>query len=438
VIKLTIFILFLILSAFFSSAETAFTALNKIRIRNLLEKKAEGTKKLQKILKKPRDLITAILIGNNIVNVAASAMATTVALDFAKNLGFKNLAVIMAIVTAIMTFIILTFGEIVPKTLALKNPEKLALFAVNPIRFTLFIFKPFIILFRYISIAVTKILGMETENTEKLLTSEELLTLLKIGEEEGILEQKENKMIHSIFKFSDTVVREIMTPRTDAVCLNINSSINKAVNLIVEKGHSRIPIYEEKIDNIVGILYAKDMLNVEQAPTTTLHTLRKFLREAHFIPETKNTEELLQQMKKAKFHMAIVADEYGGMAGLVTLEDIIEEIIGEIQDEHDTKTPAEIVSLSENLFLADARMNLDEIGETMGVEFPNSEEYDSLGGFVLHILGKFPYKGEIIKYKNLVMTVKEIMKRRIIKIELKILPKPTEDDQFNAEEEKEA
>ena len=242
------------MSAFFSSSETAFTALNKIRIRNLMERKKKKALKLQKILQNPRDLIIAILIGNNIANVAASAMATAVMMEFLQGMGLENLAIMMAIVTGIMTLLLLTFGEIIPKTLALKNPEALSLFITKPILFVLLIFKPFIILFRHISSGVSKILGISEDEADKIITYEELNTLLKISEEEGLLEKEENRMINSIFKFSDTVVREIMTPRTDAICLNINSSITDVINIIIEKGHSRLPIFEDKIDNIIGIL----------------------------------------------------------------------------------------------------------------------------------------------------------------------------------------
>jgi putative hemolysin len=423
-VKLIIFIFFLAMSAFFSSSETAFTALNKIRIRNLMERKKKKALKLQKILQNPRDLIIAILIGNNIANVAASAMATAVMLEFLKGMGLENLAIMMAIVTGIMTLLLLTFGEIIPKTLALKNPEALSLFITKPILFVLLIFKPFIILFRHISSGVSKILGISEDEADKIITYEELNTLLKISEEEGLLEKEENRMINSIFKFSDTVVREIMTPRTDAICLNINSSITDVINIIIEKGHSRLPIFEDKIDNIIGILYAKDLLTVDK--DNPPQNLRKFLREANFIPESKNIEELLQQMKTAKFHMAMVVDEYGGMAGLVTLEDIIEEIIGEIQDEYDTENPPEIINLGENHYLVDARMHLEDIGDKIDYEFPEKDEYDSIGGFVLDILGHLPEKGETMEYKNLVIKATEISKRRIIKLEIIKIPEEKE------------
>jgi putative hemolysin len=416
-LKLISFSIFILLSAFFSSSETAFTAINRLKLRSLVEQKVKGSSQLQDILENPKKLLTAILIGNNLANIGASAIATTTILDFLNSFGIDNYATGMAIVTGIMTFIILTFGEITPKTIAIKNPERFALLMTKPFFTILVIFHPIIVFFTYISKGISKLLGISSTEVGEILTTEELKAVVKLGEEDGILEKEEQEMIRSIFEFSDTIVREIMTPRTDAVCIDINTTISDAIQLIQEKGHSRIPVFEEKIDNIVGIIYAKDLLGI---PDSGNHTnLKNFLREAIFMPETKNIEELLQQMKKSKFHLAIVIDEYGGMAGLVTLEDIIEEIIGEIRDEYDVNEKPEFTKIANERYLVDASMNMNDLAEKIECEFPkDDDDYDTIGGFILSTLGKLPTKGEIINYNNIKIIVKEISKRRIRKLEI--------------------
>ena len=225
-------------------------------------------------------------------------------------------------------------------------------------------------------------------------------------------------MLQGIFDFSDTVVREIMTPRTDTICISVTSSVQDAIQLITEKGHSRIPVFEGKVDNTVGVIYAKDLLHI---PKTELQEgIRKYLRKAIFIPESKNIEELLQQMKKARFHLAIVVDEYGGMAGIVTLEDIVEEIIGEIQDEYDTDESPTISEIKPNSYYVDATTPIKEIAEEIDVHFPESDDYDTIAGFVLSLLGEFPTRGTTVSYENIDITIKEIRKRRIISLVLNV------------------
>jgi putative hemolysin len=410
------FIIFILLSAFFSSAETAFTAINRLKLRSLIENNIKGAAQLEVILKNPKKLLTAILIGNNLANIGASALATTVLLDMLHSFNLFNYATNMAIITGIMTFILLTFGEITPKTIAIKKAESFALFVRKPLLIILFIFHPLICFFNFISVVISKLFGISSEMGE-ILTADEIKAIIKISEEEGILEKEEQEMIKSIFEFSDTIVREIMTPRTDAVCMEINSTIAEVIQLIINKGHSRIPVFDDKIDNIVGIIYAKDLLGAKDNDNSS--NLKTHIREAVFIPETKNIEDLLQQMKKSQFHMAIVIDEHGGMAGLVTLEDIIEEIFGEIQDEYDTPEKPAFRELSSNHFTIDARMNMDDISDKLDFSFPQDEDdYDTIGGFVLSQLGKLPISGEKIQYKNLEIIVKKIRKRRILRLEI--------------------
>jgi len=421
VIKGLVFLLVLLCSAFFSSAETALTSLNPVKLRSLVAKKVVGAKRLERILENPRRLLTAILIGNNIANVAASAMATVVILDVLTLFNVTNFALGMAIVTVIMTVIILIFGEITPKTIAIRNPESLALWMARPVRSIMWLFSPFVWLFMAVSGFISNLFGVSVSDVPLVLTEDEMRAMITMGEEEGVLEKEETQMIHGIFDFSEKIVREIMTPRTDAACIEVSLTIQEAIQLFAEKGHSRVPVYETKIDNIIGIVYAKDLLNID--PSVHLDSVRKFMRKAQYIPETKNIEALLQQMKRSKFHMAIVVDEYGGMAGLVTFEDIIEEIIGEVQDEYDQE---EMLYQKEgkDQYLIDCKMSMDDLSELLGVTFPEEDDYDTLGGFVLSQLGKFPEKGEVFSFDCLELMVKEISNRRILKIQVTVLDRP--------------
>lgn len=403
------------LSAFFSSAETAFTAVNRIKLRSLNEQNVKGAKRLEKVLENPKNLITAILIGNNITNIGASAIATAFLMDTFKLIGFNNFAANMAIITGIMTFILLIFGEITPKTIAIKHPAQYALKITPAIHVVLWIFLPFIKLFSFFSFIISKGLGINSE-VSKIITAEEVKAIINLGEEEGILDPEEKHMIEGVFKVSEKVIREVMTPRTDAICIESATGINEAILIIQENGHSRIPVYEDKIDNIQGILYAKDLLNVDK---NNNQTIKSFIRKAVFVPETKNIEALLQEMKNEKFHMAIVVDEHGGMSGIVTMEDIIEEIVGEIIDEHDIEE-SEIKPLTDNAYEVDASINIDDLSKYLNFPFPEEDDYDTLGGFILSLVGEFPKKGSLVEYKNITFEILEIKKRRIKSIKCTI------------------
>jgi putative hemolysin len=416
------FVIFLLLAAFFSAAETAYTSISALRLKSLLEKKAEGSKELEHLIKDRRELITATLIGNNIVNTAGSALATAVTIGLMAKIGIHDLTLTMFIVTTVMTVLILTFGEITPKTLAFKHAEKLSLVFSRPMGFFMFLFRPIIWIFSFFSRGISRLFGWDYQSVTRILSDEEIKAFLNVAIEEGLLEKEEKDMIHSIFEFGNTMAREIMTPRPDTVCIPGTMTVGDAIQIIQEKGHSRLPVYEDRIDNIVGVLHAKDLLWAERKNGQNI--VRKFVREAVFIPETKNVEDLLLQMKRAKFHMAIVLDEYGGLSGVITLEDIIEEIVGDIQDEFDRDEDREIIKLGQDHYLADAKIHIDDLSEIVGIGFPNDEVYDTLGGFILSYLGKFPSKGEEMVFENLIFKIKDVHKRRLQKIEIRKLPAP--------------
>lgn len=417
----------LFFSGFFSAAETAFTAINRIKIHNLITQNPRRANTLKSIYKSPRRLITSILIGNNVANVGASATATAMLLVILAQMGVESVAVAMFIITAIVTITLLIIGEITPKTIALRHPERVALLFSAPMHIILRIFTPLVLIFELVSKVLIRIFRFSGgAEDRKIITAEEIQTMLQVSKEEGVLEKNQNAMLNNIFEFSDTVVREIMTPRTDAIVLSAEKSVQDAIHLIMEAGHSRIPIYEERIDNIIGIIYAKDLLSISKE--SRIDTVKKFIRPANFIPESKNIEELLNQMKVARFHMAIVLDEYGGMAGLVTLEDIIEEILGEIQDEYDHDEKPEVQKLSDLDYNVDANIHIKDLSEALDIDIEENEDYDTLGGMVLSILGKLPSRGEVIETDYFKIKIKEVKKHRIINMAIELYPPNTNDD----------
>ena len=403
------------LSAFFSSSETAFTAVSKIKLRQLIDQNVKGAEKLSEMLENPKKLITAILIGNNLANVAATVLGTTLLSSLFSVINLDSSFVSVSLMTLTLTLLLLIFGEITPKTLAFKNPEKLCLLVIKPMQLILFLFAPFVYLFSLFSRFIGYIFGMGNEMNQ-LVTTDEIKSIVKLGEEEGVLEKEEQEMIEGIFDFSDRIVREIMTPRTDAICVNVSHSLEDAIMLINACGHSRVPVYEDKIDNVLGIVYAKDFLKKSRKNVT----IRNLMRKATFVPETKSIIELLKLMKNNKVHIAIIVDEYGGMSGLVTMEDIIEEIFGEISDEYDKDEIPEVIQLSENTYRVDAGINIDDLQDKLNVKLPADEDFDTLGGFILSLTGNLPLKNDIVEYENLSMKVNQIKQRRIISLDITI------------------
>ena len=349
-------------------------------------------------------------------NVATTAYATKLFLDFLNQFAWTSLAFSMSIITVLITVILLVFGEITPKTIALKNADQLVISFSKPIKLFLTIMAPIIYIFDTLSSLIRKIFKMDSDPRDQLVSIEELKALFEIGHEEGTIEKEKNEMIRNIFDFSDTIVREIMTPRTDAVCLNSENTVKDAISLITSKGHSRIPIYADKMDNIIGVAYAKDLLAIP--PQKQDENIKEHQRSAIFIPETKNISDLLEQMQKSRFHLAIAVDEYGGMAGLVTLEDIIEEIIGEIEDEYDSASDTLLIKVGPDSFLVDAQINMEDLMDELQTPFEQSDDYDTLGGFILSHLGRLPKKGEYFESNNLKMTVQEIRNHRIKKVKI--------------------
>lgn len=408
------------LSALFSSTETAFTALNKAKIRRLKDSKVKGAALLESLSEDPQRLLSTLLLGNNLVNILIASIATKLATDRFGNAG-------VGIATGIVTIIVLIFGEITPKNYAVRHAEKVALFSAPFIAALSYVFFPVARFLVLISNLILKAFGQGGIKGQPFLTPDEIKAIVAIGEEEGVIEEEERKMIHSILEFGDTIVKEIMVPRTEIVALPETSTIKEALEVARKEGYSRIPVYSGNIDNIVGILYVKDMIAFVEKGKTDI-SVAEIKREPFFVPETKRVDELLKEFQKNKTHMAVVLDEYGGTAGLVTLEDVLEEIVGEIFDEYDFKEEARIEKISDTEWIADGKLDIEAVEDYLDIEI-TEEETETLGGFVSSLLGHVPVVGEKCQYGGYEFEVVSIAGRRVDKVRIRKMEEGSESEE---------
>lgn len=389
-------------------SETALMALSKIRIRHMVDEGVKGAKLVEKLSEDPSRLLGAILIGNNIVNIGASALATSVAV---KAIGESG----VGLVTIIMTILVLIFGEITPKSIAKQNSEKVALKVSKTINIIVKLFRPFIAVFTAISSVFIRLLGGDPKATEPFITEEELKTMVGVSEEEGVLEDVEKEMIFNVFEFADSQVKDVMVQRVDIVAVDINATYEEVIDVIKTEQFSRIPVYNQNIDDVVGILNVKDLIMASKSSEN--FKVSDYMREPYYTFEYKKIVELFKEMQKTRSHMAVVLDEYGGNVGIVTIEDLIEEIVGEIEDEYDDETDSDIIVVKEDEYIVDGSARLDHIGDLIGVTM-ESEEFDSIGGLVIGELGRFPEKNEEVKVNNIRFVVEDIDKNRIKKVRI--------------------
>lgn len=413
IVQLIILLILLALSAFFSSAETALMTVNKIRLRTLVE---AGDKRAARVIRITEDsgkLLSAILIGNNIVNLSASSMATTLAIKLLGSVG-------AGIATGILTFLILIFGEISPKTLATIHAEKLSLIYSGPIAFLMKILTPVIFIINKLAMGFLFLLGVKPSDADTLMTEEELLTIIDVSKEEGVIESEEHEMINNLVDFGDSQAKEVMVPRIDMICADVESTYDELIAIFKENMFTRLPVYEDNTDNVIGILNMKDILFHTDREN---FSIRDMLREPYFTYEHKNTAELFIEMRKSSISLAIVLDEYGATAGLITLEDLLEEIVGEIRDEYDTDEEDPIVQLNEREFIVLGSTNLEDLCEQLSLNF-TSDDYDTIGGYLIGLLDHLPEKNEIIiTDDDVLLRVEQMDKNRIEKI---YIEKPVE------------
>ena len=405
--QIIVLIILLVLSGFFSMSETALMALSKIRIRHMVEEGVKGAKLVEKLTEDPNKLLGAILIGNNIVNILASSLATTLFVSLVGPSG-------VGIATAVMTVLVLIFGEITPKSIAKQKSEQVSLKVSKPISIIVKLFKPFIGIFTFISSGFIRLLGGDPKASEPFITEEELKTMVGVSEEEGVLEDVEKEMIFNVFDFADSQAKDVMVQRVDIVAVDSEATYEEVLDVIKTEQFSRIPVYNQTIDDIVGILYVKGLIIAGQNKDGFKVT--DYMREPYYTFEFKKIKELFNEMKKTRNHISVVLDEYGGTVGIVTIEDLIEEVFGDIEDEYDDYEN-EIEVIKEDEYVVDGSAKLDDISELIGVNM-ESEEFDSVGGLIIGELGRFPENKEEVNLNNIRFVVEEVDKNRIKKVRI--------------------
>ncbi len=415
---LVLFIL-LLLSAFFSSAETALTTVNKIRMRTLSE---SGNKKADRVLRITEDsgkMLSAILIGNNIVNLSASSLATSLAI---KHLG----SVGAGIATGILTFLILIFGEISPKTLATIHADSMSLKISGIIEVLMLLLTPVIFVINKLAMGFLFLLRVDPHAGKKAMTEEELRTIVDVSQETGVIEDEERDMIHNLFDFGDSLAKEIMIPRIDMTSASVDATYDEILQIFQEDKYTRLPIYEENPDNVVGILNMKDLLLCNDKEQ---FSIRSHMREPYYTFEHKNTADLFLEMRQSSIALAIVLDEYGATAGLITLEDLLEEIVGEIRDEYDTDEIDAITKISDREYYVLGSTNIDDVNDELGLGL-TSQDYDTLGGYCLELLDHLPERNEIVLADdNTLFRIDRIRKNRIERVYIKLPEAPAETEE---------
>lgn len=412
-ISFFIILVCIIFIAILSSSEVAFISLNRIRLRNLIAKGNAKAEIAQKIRDKHDRLFSAVILSGNLFTVLATSVGTAISISL---LG-EDAGVIAA--TIAMTVLTVVFGELAPKTFAVTHAEKISLAIARPIEIYMKIISPLINVFNKMSNAIIRIFGGQVVPSPQLMTEDEMKEMIKVGEEEGAIEKDEKAMLHNVFAFGDKKVTEAMVPRTEMVTISKDAVVADALSLVSEEGYSRYPVIKETVDNITGLLYIKDivrkMAEEEVSPDTAI---KDFVRDAYFIPESKMVTSMLDDMQKNKFQIAIVVDEHGGTAGLITLEDIVEEIVGGLQDEFEAiEAEKEVEILDERTFVVTGSTGIDEINELVKIEL-ESTEFHTIGGFVFGLFDHLPKVGEQLKYHNLRFLILEIEGKKIDKLKI--------------------
>lgn len=412
VIQLIILAILILLSALFSSAETSLTTSNKLKIQSLADQGSKRARILLKISEDSGKMLSAILIGNNLVNNAATALTTSLIIQL-----FGNSAV--GIATGVITLLILIFGEISPKTLATIHSEKMALLYAPLIHFLMKIFTPVIFIVNKLSMGVLFLLRVNPDQKVNTMTEHELRTIVDVSHEDGVIESEEKEMIYNVFDMGDAKAKDIMVPRVHVTFADINSTYDELIEIFREDKFTRLPIYEETTDNVVGTINMKDLLLYNYNDKKEFH-VRDILREAYFTYEYKSISELLVEMRQASINIAIVLDEYGETAGLITLEDLLEEIVGEIHDEYDENEEEFVRQINDREYIIEGSMNLDDLNDNLGLNL-SSEDYDSLGGFIIEHLDRLPEQGdELTTDDGIRLVVEALQKNRVESVHLYI------------------
>ena len=417
IVQLVCIVVLVFLSAFFSSSETALVTANRIRMKNLAE---NGDKRAAKVLKVTSDsgkMLSAILIGNTIVNSGASSIATILAIDLMGDIG-------SGVATGVLTLVILIFGEVSPKTMATIKADSFSLAIAGIIDILMFLLTPIIFIINKLASFVLWVLRINPKDADTAMSEDEIRTIIDESQESGEIEDEEREMIHNVFDFGDSLAKEVMVPRIDMAFVQVDSTYEELIELFREDKFTRLPVYDDSTDHVIGIINMKDLLLIDNSES---FSVRDIIREPYFTYEHKNTADLFMEMRKNSISLAIVLDEYGVTAGLVTLEDLLEEIVGEIRDEYDTDEVDAIVQIGEREFLVQGATNLDDVSDELGVEF-ESDDYDTIGGYCLELLDHLPEKNEIVFTEDgVLLKIEEVDKNRIERISIKLPEKTTEE-----------
>ncbi|OGO77152.1 MAG: hemolysin [Clostridiales bacterium GWB2_37_7] len=412
-------------NAFFAASEMAIVSVRQARLKPLIDDGNKAAIIVSKFLEEPSKLLATIQIGITFAGFLASAIgAQTLSSSLAVLLRSLNIPVITTsagvlatlIVTIIIGFFTLVLGELVPKRLALEKSEKIAMVVAKPIRILSKITAPAVKTLSFTTNLVARMLGGSNTVSNSQITEEEIRLMINVGEEKGIFQETETNMINSIFEFDDTAAKEVMTPRNYIIAVNIEATVDEILEIIVEENFSRIPVYENSIDNVIGLLYVKDLFALIKKNTEWEISLKDLIRPAYFVPEYKKIDELFKEMQKSKTHIAIVIDEYGGTAGLITIEDLLEEIVGNIFDEYDDVV-LEYEQLDENTYLVNGMLSVSEINDLMNLDLPE-EEFDTISGMILSLSGKMPEVGDEVQFDDVDFRVEEVDDKRISKIKI--------------------
>jgi putative hemolysin len=402
------------LTAFFCSSETAFLSLQRVRLEHMVSNGDKGAKRVARMIEHPEKLLAVVLLGINLANTAAAALGTVLAVSIGARYGMtEGQSIIVA--TVGITIIILIFAETTPKAVANRHAERLSLLFARPLAFIAWLLTPFVLALSWIALGFARITG-GASGTESLASAEEIRTMISVGHKEGTVEEKEAKMLHKVFEFGARPVREVMVPRPEVIAIEQGSRLSDLLALYAESPMSRFPVYNENMDNVVGILSVKDVLMALAKGTTgDESTINDLTRPAYFAPESKHIDELFAEMREENYRMCVVVDEYGGTAGVVSLTRLVEEIVGEVGDElAGIEKDYEIIN--EYTFQIDGSMRIEEVNEEMELELPEGEDYETVAGFILSLLGHIPKRNEQLRYKGLKMVITEMRGMKIEKI----------------------
>jgi len=395
------------LSAFFSGSETALMAIDRLRVKYLVQKKRRGAEKLEEVLEKPDRVLSAILVGNNVVNIAISVLATGLFVHYFGVAQGEWMTIL------VLTPMLLLFAEVTPKAFAAQYPERLSFLVLRPIRFFITLLAPLVWLITGFTRLMTRLIAPR-EEPRPIISEDEIRALISVGEQTGVVAKDKRRMLHGVFELSQTRVRDLMVPRTEVVGIEVNSGFEEVLHLVQEAHHSRFPVYQENLDNVVGIIHSKDVLCY--VGRSSEFSLRDIARPPYFVPESKRVETLLQAFRKKHIHLAVVVDEYGGVEGIVTLEDIFEEIVGDIQDEYDTDEVL-VKELGPGHFWVDGSISLRTINRKYGLQL-SEEHATTLAGFLLRLMGTIPKEGDSCQWEGTVFTVRRVVDRRVEEVEM--------------------